>query len=74
MVSFITSLYCLAEHCGYGMLHDETIRDRIVVGLWDCENVSNGLQYVLAQSTKIKARIEQYVTPYFWPNCQSLLR
>ena len=33
--SFITSLYCLAKHCGYGALHDEMIRDRIVVGLRD---------------------------------------
>ena len=33
--SFITSLYCLAEHCAYGALHDEMIRDRIVVGLLD---------------------------------------
>ena len=30
---FITSLYALAEHCGYGDLHDEMIRDRIVVGI-----------------------------------------
>ena len=31
--SFITALYSLAEHCGYGNLHDEMIRDRIVVGI-----------------------------------------
>ena len=31
--SFITALYCLAEHCGYGALHDEMIRDRLVMGL-----------------------------------------
>ena len=30
---FITALYKLAEHCGYGVLHDEMIRDRIVVGI-----------------------------------------
>ena len=29
--SFITALYGLAEHCGYGGLHDEMISDRIVV-------------------------------------------
>ena len=29
------SLYCLVEHCGYGELQDEMIRDRIVVGLQD---------------------------------------
>lgn len=26
--SFITALYALAEHCGYGQLHDELLRDR----------------------------------------------
>ena len=33
--SFITSLYRLAEHCNYRELHNEMIRDRIVVGLRD---------------------------------------
>ncbi|XP_061132648.1 uncharacterized protein K02A2.6-like [Syngnathus typhle] len=33
--SFITALHCLAEHCGYGQLHDEMVRDRLVVGLRD---------------------------------------
>jgi len=33
--AFITDLYCLAKHCNYGLLHDEMIRDRIVVGLLD---------------------------------------
>ena len=32
---FVTSLYCLSEHCKYGNLRDEMIRDRIVVGLLD---------------------------------------
>lgn len=32
---FIVDLYRLAEHCGYGELHDEMIRDRIVVGVRD---------------------------------------
>ena len=31
--TFITALFSLAEHCGYGNLHDEMIRDRIVVGI-----------------------------------------
>ena len=31
--AFITALYSLAEHWGYGDLHDEMIRDRIVVGI-----------------------------------------
>jgi hypothetical protein len=30
---FITSLYSLVEHCDYGVLRDEMIRDRIVVGI-----------------------------------------
>ena len=29
--AFITALYGLAEHCNYGNLHNEMIRDRIVV-------------------------------------------
>ena len=33
--SFITSLYNLAEHCKYGVLKEEMIRDRIVVGVRD---------------------------------------
>ncbi len=33
--AFVTELYALAEHCGYGALHDELIRDRLVVGLRD---------------------------------------
>ena len=31
--TFIMALYSLVEHCGYGNLHDEMIRDRIVVGI-----------------------------------------
>ena len=30
---FVTDLYRLAKHCGYGTLHDEMIRDRTVSGL-----------------------------------------
>lgn len=33
--SFITALYTLVEHCSYGDLKDEMIRDRIVVGIRD---------------------------------------
>ena len=32
---FIADLYHLAENCGYGTLHDELVRDRIVVGIRD---------------------------------------
>ena len=40
---FINSLHVLAEYCDYGDLHDQMIRDRIVVGLKD-GNVSQRLQ------------------------------
>ena len=33
--AFITALYALADRCNYGTLHDEMIRDRIVVGIRD---------------------------------------
>ena len=35
---FITDLYALAEHCTYVRLHDEMIRDHLVVGLQDARN------------------------------------
>ena len=41
--SFITALHCLVEHCQYGNLRNEMIRDRIVVGLLD-ENLAMKLQ------------------------------
>ena len=41
--SFVLALYSLAEHCSYGSLHDEMIRDRLVVGLLDSK-VSETLQ------------------------------
>ena len=41
--SFITSLHKLIEHCDYGALKDEMIRDKIVVGLCD-EQLSKKLQ------------------------------
>ena len=34
-MSFISNVYALAEHCGYGDLWDELIRDRLVVGICD---------------------------------------
>ena len=35
--SFITDLYGLARYCNFGALKEELIRDRIVVGLQNCE-------------------------------------
>ena len=40
---FITLFYRLAEHCNYHDLHDEMIRDQIVVGLQD-STLSESLQ------------------------------
>ena len=37
MDEFIANLYRLAENCGYGSLHDELVRDRIVVGIKDAK-------------------------------------
>lgn len=31
--AFITTLYLLAEHCSYGVLQDEMIKDCIIVGI-----------------------------------------
>ena len=39
--SFITDLHALGEHCDYKDLHDEMIRDRIVVGLRDTALLEN---------------------------------
>ena len=33
--SFITDLHTLAKHCDFGALHNQLIRDRIVVGIMD---------------------------------------
>ena len=33
--NFITDLYSLNEHCNFGTLHDELIRDHVVVGIRD---------------------------------------
>ena len=44
---FITAFYPLAEHCNFGPLHDELIRDRIVVGVND-RQLSQKLQLVTA--------------------------
>ena len=35
--TFITALHALAEHCNFGTLTDEMVRDRIVVGLLDAK-------------------------------------
>lgn len=41
--AYITAVHKLAEHCGFGVLKDELIRDRIVVGIRD-KRLSERLQ------------------------------
>ncbi|XP_056001795.1 uncharacterized protein LOC125656292 [Ostrea edulis] len=54
--SFITALYTLVEHCEYGQLKDEMIRDRIVVGIRDSK-LSEKLQ--LNPDLKLEDAINQ---------------
>lgn len=54
--SFVTALYALAEHCQYGLLRDELIRDRIVVGLRDVR-LSERMQ--LDAKLTLKSAIDQ---------------
>ena len=52
---FILDLYCLAEHSGYGTMHDEMVRDRIIVGI--CNSTLsvtfNGLFGTLRQNPQL---------------------
>ena len=47
--SFITALYGLAEHCQYKALHDEMIRDHIIVGIRDVRKATDGLNVELGR-------------------------
>ena len=60
---FITDLYCLSEHCQYGALRDEMIRDRIVVGIRD-HRLSEKLQMepeLTLEKTLIQVRQSELV-------------
>ena len=59
MDNFITDVYALAEHCNFGTLHDELIRDRIVVGIRD-KALSEKLQ-LEAKLTLERARQKEAV-------------
>lgn len=46
--AFITAVHKLAEHCSFGALKDELIRDRIVVGI---KTLSKAIQKVRQSET-----------------------
>ncbi|UYV61381.1 OXSM [Cordylochernes scorpioides] len=58
---FITALHSLAEHCNFGMLHDELIRDRIVVGVRDralSERMQLDTDLTLVKATLMTKQLE----------------
>ncbi|UYV64962.1 K02A2.6-like, partial [Cordylochernes scorpioides] len=58
---FITTLHSLAEHCNFGMLHDELIRDRIVVGVRDralSERMQLDTDLTLVKATLMAKQLE----------------
>ena len=60
---FITDIYCPAEHCGHGGLHDELVRDHIIVGIRD-RNLSEKLQmeaYLTLDAAVTKVRQSEAV-------------
>ena len=44
--AFVTALHNLAQHCDYKDLHDEMIRDRLVVGLRETRNLVNDFNLI----------------------------
>ena len=58
--TFITSLYQLSEHCAYGDLRDDLIRDRIVIGVRD-KKLSMKLQRLTLEKAITAARQQEYV-------------
>ena len=61
--TFVTALHNLAQHCDYKDLHDEMIRDRLVVGLRDAK-LSERLQLdtdLTLETALIKARQSETV-------------
>ncbi|UYV82094.1 K02A2.6-like [Cordylochernes scorpioides] len=58
---FITALHSLAEHCNFEMLHDELIRDRIVVGVRDralSERMQLDADLTLVKATLMAKQLE----------------
>ncbi|PFX24330.1 uncharacterized protein LOC111331807 [Stylophora pistillata] len=66
--SFITDLYGLAEHCQFGLLHNEMLRDRNVVGLAtkSCQKTPVGCRPYLGKAINTvpqneSVRSQQYI-------------
>ena len=59
--TFINSLYLLADDCDYGVLKDEFIRDRIIVGVRDpdlCDHLCSQNGPMLTQAIRISRQWE----------------
>ena len=69
--SFVTNHYALAENCSYGGLHDEMIRDRIVVGIHD-RGLSEKMQ--LQPDLDLEKAVTQVLQAEAVKNQQPLLR
>ena len=60
VAAFINDLYVLVEHCEYGVLQDEMVKDRLVVGLHDSK-LSEKLQ--LDPSLTLYAAVMIHINP-----------
>ena len=63
--SFVTSLHKLAEYCAFGALHNDLIRDRLVVGLRDhklSEKLQHDAELTLITKTRLFKYIENFTT------------
>ncbi|UYV79215.1 hypothetical protein LAZ67_17001565 [Cordylochernes scorpioides] len=79
---FITALHSLAEHCNFGALYDELIRDRIVVGVRDralSERMQLDTDLTLVKATQMAKQSESVkeqhcgnANSHDWKNCPAM--
>lgn len=83
LTAFTPHYTCLAEHCRYGALYDEMVRDRLVVGLRD-KHLSEQLQMDLEltlekainkarQSERVKQQLEMLKMNFKAEGCNTQL-